>query len=207
MNAYLVSETILQHTPETPENSPLLNCCKPVPFSEILTPNFQEFLSQLYAKMQEYNGIGIAANQVGCPYQVFIIEYHGNNPRYSSIEIVPKQFFINPKIISFSTEKVCYYHGCLSAKGKGRGLVATYATITVSAYNESAQQFTRELTGLAAIIFQHEFNHLLGRTYLDSACTYVPLEELLAENAGKIPCYRVCEDQEAPDLIPIKLFP
>ena len=94
---------------------------------------------------------------------------------------VNKQIFINPKIKSASKELTNFWHGCLSAKGQFRGQVATYKSITYESMDENLNTVSGKLDGMAAVIFQHEFRHLLSNLYVDYACKLLDTEDLNAD--------------------------
>ena len=130
-------------------------------------------------------GIGLAANQLGTPLQAFMIGFtqdtsapsHTNRYR-TNLADVPFQVFINPKITKTSEEKVSFWHGCLSALEHKKGIVATYKWIDYEAYNEKDEKIKGRLDDFGAVIFQHEFRHLLGGLFLDTAKTFHSQEEL-----------------------------
>lgn len=195
-------ETLYEH-----DDCVLHHRCQPVPLAEITSPAFQQALELASFKRQQLQGIGIAANQVGLPYQFFLIERDPANSRYktaSANEIyIPLTYYINPLITKMSPERVCLYHACLSCVGADRGLVATYKSIDVEYYNEKAEKISRHLDGWEALIFQHEYNHLLGRTYLNVATEYITTEQLLAKNDGKVPAPRpIATIENIPIMIP-----
>ncbi|MDE5010892.1 peptide deformylase, partial [Francisella tularensis] len=75
----------------------------------------------MHEKMQG-NGIGLAANTIGYPYQIFMIEFVSSNARYPfSFDSVPYQVFINPPITKASKQRVSCWQGCWSAGGEKRG--------------------------------------------------------------------------------------
>ncbi len=125
--------------------------------------------------MHHEEGIGIAAPQVGISQQIFIIEASLDSSRYPFLRKYPQlkpvaqQIFINPRITQVSKEYIKYWHGCLSAKGLDRGLVRTYKSLHFEAQNLEGKVFKGYLDSFAAIIFQHEFRHLLGSLYIDHA--------------------------------------
>lgn len=179
--------------------------CRLLPAEDIISQPFQVTLAQAYSIMQRLQGVGIAANQIGIPYQFFIMERDPLNSRYQDNTYIPtpKTICINPIIEKVSAEKVCLYHACLSCLAHHRGLVATYETIEVSYMNERAEQINQTLTAWDAIIFQHEFNHLLGRTYLDAAIELIAVEVLREANQGKVPAPRLMAAKEnIPVMIP-----
>ena len=143
-------------------------------------PFLPETLEIARRTMHENEGIGIAANQMGLGLQFFMIEAENshNNKRYSVETPVKFQVFINPKIVSASKEFNNFWHGCLSAKGKPRGKVSTYRWIEFEALDAKANKIEGKLQDLAAIIFQHEFRHLLGGLYIDHSSNLLSHEKL-----------------------------
>jgi len=151
---------------------------RPVNESEFGTPQLKNLVEEMHQTMVAKSGVGIAANQVGKNIQIFMIEARSDNPRYKVLGAVPLTVFINPRIVRASAEKNNFWHGCLSAVGKKRGNVATYDWIEVEGRDPDGHSIQTRLHGLAAVIFQHEFRHMLGGTYLDKAKEYVEKEEL-----------------------------
>lgn len=66
----------------------------------------------------------------------------------------------------------------LSADGGNRGNVATYEWIEYKCQNQKGETQHSRLDGFSAVIFQHEFRHMLNGTYLDHANHFLPKEEL-----------------------------
>ncbi|MEN9963301.1 MAG: hypothetical protein RL582_396 [Bacteroidota bacterium] len=166
---------------------------------EFNTPILSAFINSMYAVMTKKSGVGIAANQIGKRLQIFIIEAKADNPRYKVLGPVPKQIFINPVITNVSPGKKNFWHGCLSAHGEKRGNVATYEWIEYQAQSETGETLTGRLDGFAAVIFQHEFRHLLNGTYLDVAHQFLSKPELDKEiELGKLSFF-----ETAPDTLPL----
>jgi peptide deformylase len=154
-----------------------------LPAQRISTEHFsagtvRELVEKMKMAMHAQGGIGIAANQVGLSLQLFLIEAKPDNPRYKVLGEVPLQVFVNPRILAVSRERHNFWHGCLSAAGEPRGNVATYDWVEFEAADPEGQVRRGRLDGLASVIFQHEFRHLLGGTYLDRANVFLPKEEL-----------------------------
>lgn len=132
-----------------------------------------EYLENGYdeQKCELYNirpGVGIAAIQVDIPKKIFIIlgyDEYGKLHHYG---------VINPKIISHS-EELTYLEsgeGCLSVDRPVEGLVHRPRRITVKCHlfdfeNHSTQETTLKLKGYMAVVFQHEYDHLFGRLFMD----------------------------------------
>lgn len=168
---------------------------------EFGTEALHQYIAHMYTVMLDKAGVGIAANQLGKRLQIFIIEAKASNPRYKVLGPVQKQVFINPSITKVSTVRRNFWHGCLSAHGKPRGNVATYDWIEYKCQNEKGELQIGRLTGFAAVIFQHEFRHLLNGTYLDHATqleTKAALDKKL--DNGTLPFFEIT-DENLPLLI------
>lgn len=167
--------------------------------AEFNTPALTELIDRMYRTMVQKAGVGIAANQIGKRLQVFIIEAQSDNPRYKVLGAVPKQVFINPLITKVSAQKKNFWHGCLSAEGAHRGNVATYEWLEYQCQNEQGALITGRLEGFAAVIFQHEFKHLMNGTYLDVA------QQCLSKEAldGAIERNETPFFDTAPDTLPL----
>ncbi len=189
---------VLQHIQENQlerSKSPLYSPPREIREKEFNTPELSLLVDSMYQVMVRKSGVGIAANQLGKRLQVFIIEAKSDNPRYKVLGPVPKQIFINPIITKVSETKKNFWHGCLSAQGEKRGNVATYEWLEYTCRDAMGNVKTGKLEGFAAVIFQHEFKHLMNGTYLDVAKEYSSKEDLDKGIAlGKIPFFEPVSD-------------
>ena len=167
-----------ERDPQKRSENPLYLPNRKVLESEFGSNTLQNLISAMHQAMRQKDGIGIAANQLGKNIQVFLIEAKSDNPRYRVLGPVPFSVFLNPRITQTSPERKNFWHGCLSAVGEKRGNVATYAWIDVEANTPDGKPLKVHLEGLAAVIFQHEFRHLLGGTYLDRANFFLEKKNL-----------------------------
>ncbi len=112
------------------------------------------------------------------------------------------QVIINPRITRCSETKVAFWHGCLSAINEMMGEIATYEWIEYQAFNEKGQPISGKLTDMGAIIFQHEFRHLLGGIYLDYSKNLIDRNKLrqLFQSGEQQP-YRVLANDSIPLLL------
>jgi len=189
---------ILQQIPENQKGrkkSALYLPPRRISEKEFNSPDLNELIESMYTMMIKKSGVGIAANQLGKRLQIFIIEAKSDNPRYMILGPVQKQLFINPIITKASSSKKNFWHGCLSADGKKRGNVATYEWIEYQCQNEKGEIITGRLEGFAAVIFQHEFRHLMNGTYLDVAKHFLSKTELDHEiEIKKTPFFETASD-------------
>ncbi len=125
----------------------------------------------------EDDGVAIAAPQIGIPLRIFVVSgkvldaIQYGEPEEININAKAKNndmVFINPNIIKISKKKNTLEEGCLSIRGY-YGDVRRSTNITVEAYDENGEKFTRGAGGLLAQIFQHETDHLEGTLFIDKA--------------------------------------
>ena len=76
---------------------------------------------------------------------------------------------INPKIISYSAEKIYVEdgEGCLSVNRDILGIVPRYARVTIEAQDMNGQKIVVRGREELAIAFQHEMDHLDGILFTD----------------------------------------
>ena len=108
-------------------------------------------------------GVGIAAPQLGISKRMMAVHFEdlvGNS--YSD-------GYYNPKIISHSVEQtyISTGEGCLSVDREVPGIVPRYMRITVKAINLTGEPVKLRLKGYAAVVFQHEIDHLNGIMFFD----------------------------------------
>ena len=152
----------------------------------------ENMLMTLYA----YNGVGLAAPQVGESLRMFIIDVsEANQPKNPII-------FINPKIIKKSGATNSY-EGCLSFPEVYTD-VRRYKNVTVKALNLSGKPFTLEAKDgeLLAIAIQHEFDHLNGKLFVDHARNRFETDEkLLSKKLNPLDMDYFLEEPELEDEI------
>jgi peptide deformylase len=133
--------------------------------SELRSQAVQQFIDDMIVTMKEYDGVGLAADQVHESKQIAVLEVAGN-PRYPNKPDIPLTVLINPKITPLSEEIEEDWEGCLSVPDM-RGRVPRYKTIRVEAWDRSGKPVDFVANDFHARVIQHEFDHLTGRVYLD----------------------------------------
>ncbi|MCP5061959.1 MAG: peptide deformylase [Ignavibacteriae bacterium] len=189
---------VVQHIPNESEGrdqNTLYLEPRRIKHKEFNSSELSTFIDSMYTIMLRKAGVGIAANQLGKRLQIFIIEAKVDNPRYQVLGPVEKQVFINPKITNTSRERKNFWHGCLSAKDEKRGNVATFEWIEYECQDQKGKIRRGRLDGFAAVIFQHEFRHLMSGTYLDYANHFLSKDELDQKlNLGELPFFELAND-------------
>ena len=132
---------------------------KSKPIQEI-NDDLRRVVAEMFELMYAAKGIGLAANQVGLPYRLFILNLSAD-PDLKDEEIV----FLNPDILKRkgTTEGE---EGCLSFPGM-YGQVKRAAKIDIEAFDLDGQCFEYSLDDLAARAVQHESDHLDGVLFID----------------------------------------
>lgn len=129
--------------------------CIPVEPEEI-NDEMRSLFSQMFDTMDEAEGVGLAAPQVGISKRFFVV----------TADDGIRRVFINPQIVYTSSTLSDYEEGCLSLPGFNE-VIRRPEKVTCCAVNEFGKPFTLEADGLLARIIQHENDHLDGIVYID----------------------------------------
>jgi peptide deformylase len=137
-------------------------------------------LAALIANMKEtmYNasGVGLAAPQIGLAIRLFIIDaspFAEDEDLDDEDRATLKTFnrvFINAQIIKEEGEEWTFNEGCLSIPDV-REDVSRQPKITIEYQDEDFKTHTEVLEGLAARVFQHEYDHIEGILFTDKLST------------------------------------
>jgi peptide deformylase len=135
---------------------------------EIGSPQIQSLIDDLIDTKRATNGAGIAANQVGEPVRVAIVEVEEGNPRYPYKPPVPLTVMINPVLEPLDEGTVEINEGCLSVPGL-RGSLERQLAVRVRYLDREGGEHDEVRRGLTAGTFQHEVDHLNGTLFVDRA--------------------------------------
>jgi len=124
-----------------------------------------ELVKNLFDTLAVEGGIGLAAPQIGVSQRVFIISTEPLADDDPSVESF-KRVVINPVIIEVSEETSLYNEGCLSIPELYE-MVERPKSIRVKYLDEEMNEVARQIDGIEARIFQHEFDHLEGILFVD----------------------------------------
>lgn len=127
-----------------------------VTLDEVKNGDIKKLLKQMRANLTEKKGIGLAAVQIGVHKKVILVEVDEG-------EVNP---YINPIIKRKSLKKIAIEEGCLSVPGRS-GYVKRSETIWLEALDETGKKLKLKVTGLPAIVFQHEIDHTNGILFID----------------------------------------
>ncbi|MCA9379779.1 peptide deformylase [Candidatus Dojkabacteria bacterium] len=111
--------------------------------------------------------VGLAANQIGGSFRVFVTEVRKTKFR-NPLKPDPLRVYINPEIIYYSEEMEESYEGCGSvAYSKLFAPVIRSNKIEICAKNINGKEFTLEAEGLLARVIQHEVDHLNNIEFIE----------------------------------------
>jgi len=119
----------------------------------------QNVVKTMFDLMYKAKGIGLAANQVDLPIQLFVVNVAGK--RGEGEELV----FINP-VLSNPKGTDEAEEGCLSIPQVGAN-VTRPEQVHVSAYDLSGNEIDMTVNGMLAKVIQHEYDHLHGVLFID----------------------------------------
>lgn len=129
---------------------------------EKIDDTLQGLIEDMVETMHDAPGVGLAANQVGVPLQLAVIElgdHEGAGPHRSLVVL------INPEMLSMEGSVVAE-EGCLSVPDFTEK-VKRAAKVKVRAQDRHGKHFELEAEGLMAKALQHEIDHLNGIVFVD----------------------------------------
>lgn len=153
-------------------HSLLRKACEPV---DQQYPGLDNLIEDMWETMENANGCGLAAPQVGVPVRLFVVDskttfgkLDGEERKtyFDKNDIGIRQVFINARIINQSENCWDDAEGCLSIPGLSRTVERPWS-VTVEYYDQYFQLHTNSFFGATARMIQHEFDHTEGILYLD----------------------------------------
>jgi len=125
--------------------------------------DYKSLASDLLQTLKKENGVGLAAPQIGLSKNLFVIDTtpYGND----APEMIEKAY-INPEILSYGENKTYFQEGCLSIPGLFEDLKRP-DQVEVRYRDIELKWHEERLEGIAARIFQHEYDHLQGVLFID----------------------------------------
>jgi peptide deformylase len=126
-------------------------------------PPLERLVEDMLETMRDEPGIGLAANQIGVPQRVIVVELPKDeeDPQSGRTYAV-----VNPKIARASREQEEMEEGCLSVPGLV-GDVWRSKEVTVKGQDVQGKRIRIKARDLLARVFQHEIDHLNGVLFID----------------------------------------
>lgn len=132
------------------------------PVKDIEDIKIQQVIDDMLSSLEKQAGVGLAAPQIGESYRIFLVDLNEDDKSPKE----PPMVVINPKIVQKSKSKEIDWEGCLSIPGL-RGKVARSRKIVIEYFDRDGSQYSIEAEDFVARIFQHEFDHLEGKVFID----------------------------------------
>ncbi len=134
----------------------------------------RQLVVDMFETMEAANGVGLAAQQVGVPIQLAIVDVAGVEDRPSTMNIDGKEVdvdehmplvLINP-VLELGPDKEGGTEGCLSFP-EITAEIPRSLYVKTRATDLEGNEIEFESTGLLARAIQHEFDHLQGVLFID----------------------------------------
>ena len=128
-------------------------------------PNLKELIDNMFETMDQADGVGLAAPQIGLPIRVVVINLDPLSedfPQYKDF----RRAYINAHILEVSGDEVLMDEGCLSLPGIHEQ-VRRGNKIRVKYLDADLQEHEEVVEGYLARVMQHEFDHLEGKMFID----------------------------------------
>ncbi len=138
--------------------------CKPV---TVFNNKLKKLLNDMYDTMIEFDGVGLAAPQIGVDEQIAVVDIGDER---GTIEL------INPEILETTGEQTGI-EGCLSFPGLYGEVTRPYY-VKVKAQDRKGKFFTIEAEDYLARAIQHEIDHLHGVLFTSKVSKYISEKEL-----------------------------
>ena len=144
-------------------------------------PELKQLIQNMWETLEESEGIGLAAPQIGLPIRLSVIDLRPlaeDMPEYKDFH----HAYINPHIVERDDEHTdTSEEGCLSLPAIHEK-VTRPTRIHVQWQDEEFQQHDEWVEGYLARVMQHEFDHLDGKMFIDHIS---PLRKQLIKNKLK----------------------
>jgi len=141
---------------------------------EKITPEIEQLIADMFETMYAAKGVGLAAQQVGRPLQLTVVDVRGATDRPSTLEIDGRESnveafmpiaLINPEIKPYA-DPVAGPEGCLSFPEIFADIIRPSMT-EIRALNQKRERVDFRCGGLLARAIQHEIDHLNGILFID----------------------------------------
>jgi peptide deformylase len=141
----------------------------------VFDDSLASFAAQMVIAMHAAYGIGLAAQQVGRPIQLCVVDLRGTEAEFdwkidgarTPLELFMPMVVANPKLtVARKTPTITSEEGCLSFP-EIRGDVERAGAVAAKFQDQAGLPHTLECTGLFARCMLHEIDHLNGILFID----------------------------------------
>ena len=116
---------------------------------------------EMFLLMYAAKGVGLAAPQVGINKRLMVFNESGDRQKWLTETVL-----VNPRIVEYGPTTDVMHEGCLSFPNMD-GPVERSKWIKVEALSTKGKKIKKKFVGWEARVFQHEYDHLDGKVYID----------------------------------------
>ncbi len=138
----------------------------PIPEEAFGTPELHHVIEGMVEALRLSGGVGLAGPQVYLSRRLFLAALE----RATEENVLEVEVFINPRLTPLGEDRESGWEGCLSFP-ELTVLVPRYKSVQIDYLGMDGQPRTRTLTGFAARVVQHEYDHLDGILTIDRAAS------------------------------------
>jgi peptide deformylase len=128
---------------------------------EVVTDEIRALARDMLDVMYDEPGIGLAAPQLGAPVRLIVVDVHWTEEGSARNPHV----LVNPEILH-AEGKISWNEGCLSVP-EFQAEVERAERVRLRATDLDGKPLEIETSGLEAVCFQHEIDHLDGILFID----------------------------------------
>lgn len=136
---------------------------------EVNDPSLPKLVEDMFETMYNAHGVGLAAPQVGKSLRLFVVDASGfveeGDEEYETLKDF-KKVFVNPEILNEEGDEWAFSEGCLSIPDIHED-VYRHETLRIRYMDENWVEHEEELSGLAARVVQHEYDHIEGVLFVE----------------------------------------
>lgn len=130
-------------------------------------PKLVELIEDMYTTMDNANGVGLAAPQIGKSIRLFVVDANPLAEDYPEENLDGfKKTFINAHIIERGGTDEKFEEGCLSIPGLRENILRK-GEIRMKYQDENFNSYEETFSGIKSRIIQHEYDHIDGILFTD----------------------------------------
>lgn len=138
---------------------------RPFPEADLNTKLVRNTAGAMIRAMYKHYGVGLAAQQVGIPFQIFVMD-----AQWTTTNKKRPRIFLNPRVtdIGDGAQQIPYPgEGCLSFPYEYRNPVRRLDKLELEWVDFNGTTHHEWFEGYEAIVIQHEMDHLMGYCFID----------------------------------------
>jgi peptide deformylase len=128
---------------------------------DVSPSQLRQLIEEMFVILYQKRGVGLAAPQVGVLWRIFVVDLQLRDPAQ------PPLVVINPSFTEVADEIELGTEGCLSIPGYHADTVPRAPMVRLEGFDQHLEPIRIDARGYLARVFQHEYDHLDGRLYID----------------------------------------